>query len=73
MTATTLKKLRTITYDAKGKPASVLLNLKNKIMREAYLKAIEEIEERIDIEEANRRLNDDSIMIPWEEAKKSLI
>ena len=44
MTAATLKKLRTITYDAQGKPASVLINLKNKMMREAYFKAVEEIE-----------------------------
>ncbi|MBK6977728.1 MAG: hypothetical protein IPH28_12030 [Cytophagaceae bacterium] len=36
MTSATLKKLRTITYDSAGKPASVTLNLKNKNFRKFY-------------------------------------
>lgn len=72
MTSEAIKKLRTITYDAKGKPVSVLLNLKNKMMREAYEKAMEEIEDRMDTEEAMKRMNDGSEMIPWEEAKKRI-
>jgi hypothetical protein len=72
MTAATLKKYRTITYDDKGKPVSVVLNLKNKIMREAYNKALEEIEDRMDMDEANRRLTDGSELMPWEEAKKKI-
>jgi predicted DNA-binding protein len=51
---------------------SVILNLKNKIVREAYAKAIEAIEDRMDVEEANRRMNDGSELIPWEEAKKRI-
>lgn len=70
MTAATLKKLRTITYDANGKPELVILNLKNKMMREAYKKAIEEIEDRLDVEETMRRMNDGSECRPFDEYVK---
>ncbi len=36
MTASTLKKYRTINYDTKGRPESVTLNLKNKDFRKFY-------------------------------------
>lgn len=71
MTAAALKKYRTISYDEKGKPVSALLNLKNKTMRMAYEKAMEEIEDQIDIAEAQKRMkelhDDPSLARPWSE------
>lgn len=70
MTASTLRKYKTITYDEKGKPASVSLNLKNKLMKKAYEKVMEEIEDALDVKEAMNRLEDGQKCIPWDEAVK---
>lgn len=58
MTATSLRKYKTITYDEKGKPTSVSLNLKNKLMRKAYEKVMEELEDALDVQEAMSRIED---------------
>jgi hypothetical protein len=58
MTETILQKYKTITYDEKGKPVTVSLNLKNKLMKKAYEKVMEEIEDALDVKEAMNRLED---------------
>jgi hypothetical protein len=55
MTASASNKYKTVLYDKKGKPVMVQLDLRNKIMKMAYEKAMEEIEDMLDAEEAMRR------------------
>ncbi len=52
MVADTLRKHQTFFYDEKGNPVMVQLDLKNKVVREAY-------EDWMDAREATARENDD--------------
>lgn len=65
MTATILNKYKTVLYDKKGKPVMVQLDLRNKMMKMAYEKAMEEMEDMLDAEEAMRR--DDGKGRPFDE------
>ena len=73
MTAIDIKKYRKYTYNEAGKPIMVQLDLRNKIIRKAYEKAMEEIENMLDEQEATRRLNDGSESRPFEEFVKEYL
>jgi hypothetical protein len=70
MTAATLRKYKTFLYDDKGKPVMVQLDLRNKLIKLAYEKAMEEIEDMLDVAEAQQRINDGSKSRPFEEFVK---
>ncbi len=72
MTAETFRKHQTYLYDEDGKPVMVQFDLRNRQARKLYEQLMKALEDMLDIQEAERRLNDDSEMIPWEEAKKHL-
>ncbi|ODS82561.1 MAG: hypothetical protein ABS46_08670 [Cytophagaceae bacterium SCN 52-12] len=72
MTVETLRKYQTYLYDENGKPVMVQLDLRNRQVRKLYEQIMDKFEDLLDIQEAERRLGDNSEMIPWEEAKKSL-
>ena len=48
MTATTFKKYRTFTYDEKGKPVAVQLDLRNKHMRTFFEEMMEDLEDTVE-------------------------
>jgi hypothetical protein len=58
MTAASLRKYKTFLYDDKGKPVMVQLDLRNKLIKHAYERAMEVLEDMLDIAEAEQRIND---------------
>jgi hypothetical protein len=69
MTAANISKYKTLLYDKSGKPIMVQLDLRNKMMKQAYERAMEELEDMLDLEIAEKRLADGEKSIPWSEAK----
>jgi hypothetical protein len=70
MTAGSLRKYKTFLYDDKGKPVMVQLDLRNKLIKHAYERAMEELEDMLDIAEAEQRIEDGSKSRPFEEFAK---
>jgi beta-mannanase len=68
MTTATLHKHATITYNPKGQPISVQLNLKNRIIRQAYENMMEDV---TDAMMAMQR--DDNDTISHEEVKARIL
>ncbi|MDZ7935731.1 MAG: hypothetical protein U5M51_12385 [Emticicia sp.] len=68
MTTATLRKYRTYLTDEKGKPVAVQLDLRNKVIRQAYEEMMEDLE---DLAEAKARMKelkaDPSLAVPFEE------
>ena len=71
MVASRLSKYKTILYDEKGRPVMAQLDLRNKLMRRAFEKAMEELEDELDVKEAMAR--DDGQGIPWEEVRANFL
>lgn len=67
MTASKLNKYKTILYDVKGRPIVAQLDLRNKLMREVYEQIMEELEDRLDVQEAMVRDNDGEPKRPFDE------
>lgn len=67
MTATNLKKYRTFTYNEKGNPISVSLDLKNRMMKKFFDSLMEDFEDTL---VAMERQDEESI--PWEQLKAEL-
>jgi hypothetical protein len=73
MTAASLQKYKTFFYDEKGKPVMVQLDLRNKMMKQAYERAMEELEDMLDVAEAERRLADANETRPFDEFAKEYL
>jgi|GEM_PF-2580766 len=67
MKLNTLRKYRTFTYDPKGKPLAVTLNLKNPKMRSFFETLMEDFEDTL---VAMERQDEEGI--PWETVKANL-
>jgi hypothetical protein len=73
MTAARLRKYKTFLYDDKGKPVMVQLDLRNKLMKQAYERAMEELEDMLDVAEAEQRLKDGSKSRSFDEFVKEYV
>jgi hypothetical protein len=70
MTTASLRKYKTFLYVDKGNPIMVQLDLRNKLIKHAYERAMEELEDMLAIAEAEQRINDSSKSRPFEEFAK---
>jgi hypothetical protein len=52
MTASTIKKYRTFTYNEHGKPIAVSLDLKNRMMKKFFETMMEDLQDTLDVIEA---------------------
>lgn len=55
MTANTIKKYRTVHYNAKGRPEAVTLNLKNRALKKFYEVLMEDFMDTIAVKEAMKQ------------------
>lgn len=67
MTASNLEKYRTFTYNEKGRPISVSLDLKNRNMKKFFDILMEDFEDTLVVME--RQVEES---VPWEEFKAEL-
>jgi len=67
MTATNLNKYRKFTYNEKGTPIAVSLDLKNRMMKKFFESLMDDFEDTL---LAMERQNEESI--PWEQIKYEL-
>lgn len=71
MTVAKIKRNITYLYDEKGQPAIVQLDLRNKVVKEAYEEVFDKIEDYLDTQEAMARDDDD--YVSHEEVKSRVL